>query len=252
MLCTATQAEVNPGWSIHTPHLVSSNRTFGSWEADTCLGALSKEAWRELESAMFLQDYDAGDILFLEQELLTRVFIVLSGEVRLSMQDLGGRRLTIQIAKHGAVLGMDSVLYGSFSEWSADTFYPSRIGTIGREQFYRFAERHPEVYRIASKEIIGTLQSACTTLRILGLSSCVRKRLASQLLAWGERGNRTGDQIDFRMALTHAQIAECIGAARESVTRGLIAFKQRGLVEIHGSMLRIPSTTALRRYAEGG
>ena len=101
-------------------------------------------------------------------------------------------------------------------------------------------------------ELIGTIQNACSTLRILGLSSCVRKRLASQLLAWGEHGSKAGDQAQFRMALTHAQIAEFIGAVRESVTRGLIAFKQRGLVEIHGSMLRIPSTTALRRYAEGG
>jgi len=252
MLCTATQVEVNPVWSIPTPHLVSSNRTFGSWGADTCLGALSKEALRELESTMSIRDYDAGDILFLEQELLTRVFIVLSGDVRMSMQDIGGRRLTIQIAKHGAVLGMDSVLYGSLSEWSADTLYPSKIGLIGREQFHRFAERHPELYRIASKELIGTLQNACSTLRILGLSSCVRKRLASQLLAWGERGSKSGDQAQFRMVLTHAQIAEFIGAVRESVTRGLIAFKQRGLVEIRGSMLRIPSTTALRRYAEGG
>lgn len=252
MLCTATKAEVNPGWSIPTPHLVSSNRTFGPWGADTCLGSLSPESMRELKSIMIIEDYDAGDILFLEQEQLTRVSIVLSGEVRLSMQDIGGRRLTIQIAKRAAVLGMDSVLYGSLTEWSADTLYPSSIGHIGRAEFYRFAERHPELYRIASKELIGTIQNACSTLRILGLSSCVRKRLASQLLAWGERGSKAGDQAQFRMALTHAQIAEFIGAVRESVTRGLIAFKQRGLVEIHGSMLRIPSTTALRRYAEGG
>ncbi len=52
------------------------------------------------------------------------------------------------------------------------------------------------------------------------------------------------------MALTHAQIAEFIGAVRETVTRALITFKQLGLVEIRGSMLRIPSATALRKYAE--
>jgi DNA-binding transcriptional regulator LsrR (DeoR family) len=54
------------------------------------------------------------------------------------------------------------------------------------------------------------------------------------------------------MALTHAQIAEFIGAVRETVTRALTAFKQRGLVEVRGCMLKIPSTTALRKYAERG
>jgi CRP/FNR family cyclic AMP-dependent transcriptional regulator len=86
----------------------------------------------------------------------------------------------------------------------------------------------------------------------VGLTSCVRKRLAEQLLMWGEQGNKTGDQTQFCMALTHAQIAEFIGAVRETVTRALTAFKQRGLVEVRGCMLKIPSTTALRKYAERG
>ena len=254
MASTAAQAVFNGGWTIRAPHLVSDNRrsgfAFEQWGVDTCLGMLSLEAMRELESIMTISEYNAGDNLFLEQLPLNHVFIVITGDVRLSMQSIGGRRLTIQIAKRGAVLGMDSVLNGTLSGWSADTLYPSRIGVIGQGHFHRFAEMHPEIYRIASKEISGMLQNACSALRIVGLSSCVRKRLASQLLTWGERGNKSGDQTQFRLAMTHTQIAECIGAVRETVTRGLIVFKQRGLVEIRGSILRIPSMAALRKFVE--
>ncbi len=251
MLCTATQAEVNPGWSIHTPHLVSSNRTFGSWDSNTSFGALSRETQRDLESTMSIVECNPGDILFLEQEPLSRVCIVLHGDVRLSLQDIGGRRLTFRIAKRGAVLGAHSALFGSLSEWSADILYPSKIGLIIRDDFLYFAKRHPEIYGLASKELISALTCAFATLRIVGLSSCVGKRVAAQLLAWGERGNKTGDQTQFRMALTHAQIAEYVGAVRETVTRALTTLKQRGLVEIRGCMLKIPSTAALRRYAGG-
>jgi CRP/FNR family transcriptional regulator len=190
-------------------------------------------ALRDLESIMSIVDYEAGRILFLEQETLSQVFVVLAGDVRLSLQDVGGRRLTLRIARPGDVLGMHSALFGSLSEWSADTVYR-------------------EVSRLATLELMTIHRNACVTLRIVGLTTCVRKRLASQLLEWGQRGEMTGDQTQFRMALTHSQIAEFIGAARETVTRALIAFKQRGLVEIRGSMLRIPSTTALRKYAERG
>jgi CRP-like cAMP-binding protein len=252
MASTAAQTAFNSGWSVRAPHLVSSNSEFQSWAANTSLGSLSSEALRELESIMSFVDYDAGSILFLEQDLLGQVFVVLEGDVRLSLQDVGGRRLTLQIAKRGAVLGMHSALFGSLSEWSADTLYPSKIALIARVDFLRFAQQHPEVYRLAALELMTIIRHACVTLRIVGLSSCTRKRLASQLLMWGERGNTTGDQTQFRMALTHAQIAEFIGAVRETVTRSLIAFKQSGLVEIRGSMLRIPSTTALRQYAERG
>ena len=209
-------------------------------------------ALRDLESIMSIVDYEAGRILFLEQETLSQVFVVLAGDVRLSLQDVGGRRLTLRIARPGDVLGMHSALFGSLTEWSADTVYRSKIALVTRCDFLRFAQRYPEVSRLATLELMTIHRNACVTLRIVGLTTCVRKRLASQLLEWGQRGETTGDQTQFRMALTHSQIAEFIGAVRETVTRALIAFKQRGLVEIRGSMLRIPSTTALRKYSERG
>lgn len=252
MASAATQAAFNIGWSVRTPHLVSSNSEFRSWATNTSLETLSTQALRELESIMSIMEYNAGGILFLEQEPLKHVFVVLEGDVRLTLQDVGGRRLTLRLARRGAVLGMHSALFGSLSECSADTLYRSRIASIARVDFLRFAQRHPEVYRLAAIELMEILRNACATLRIVGLSSCVRKRLATQLLVWGERGNQTGDQTQFCLALTHAQIAEFIGAVRETVTRALTAFKQSGLVEIRGCMLTIPSTTALRQYAERG
>jgi CRP/FNR family transcriptional regulator len=250
MASTATQAAFNSGWSVRTPHLVSSNREFRSWATNTSLGALSAEALRKLESIMSIVDYNAGSILFLEQEQLNRVFVVLSGDVRLSLQGIGGKSLTIRIARRGALLGMHSALFGSLSEWSAEILYPSKIALITRSDFLRFAQMYPEVYRLATVELMTTLRHTCASLHIVGLSSCVRKRLAHQLLVWGEQCNKTGDQTEFRMALTHAQIAEFIGVTRETVSRGLTAFKQLGLVEIQGSMLKIPSMTALRKYTE--
>jgi CRP/FNR family transcriptional regulator len=252
MASTAVQAVFNSRMSVRAPRLVSSKFDFLTWVENTSLGTLPEEALRELESIMSIESYDGGGILFLEQEKLSRVFVVLDGDVRLSLQDVGGRRLTLRIAKRGAVLGMHSALFGGLSEWSADTIYPSRIAVISRDDLIRFAQRYPDLYRIAAAELMTTLRHSCAALRIVGLTSCVRKRLASQLLVWGERGQKTGDRTQFCMALTHAQIAEFIGAVRETVTRALTKFKECGLVEIRGCMLTIPSTTALRDYVERG
>ena len=48
--------------------------------------------------------------------------------------------------------------------------------------------------------------------------------------------------------LTHSEIGELIGASREAVTRNLSLMKSRNLVAIQGSMLTIPSRSALERY----
>ena len=250
MASTAAQAAFNSGWSARTPHLVSNNCEFRSWATNTSLGTLSAEALRDLQSIMSIVDYDAGDILFLEQESLSRVFVVLEGDVRLSLQDIGGKRLTLRIANRGAVLGMSEAFSGSLSEWSADTIYPSKIASIKRSDFIRLAERHSEVYRLATMELIRTCSHTCRTLRILALTHSARKKLGGQLLVWAEQGTRTGDQSLYRLAMSHAQIAEFIGTTRESVSRSLTNFKHCGLVEFRGSMVTIPSMAALREYVE--
>lgn len=250
MASSAARIAYDSGWSIHVPHLPSSGEHANSWALAGPCGALSTRVLQELDSIMFIKDFDAGDTLFLEREPPKRVFVVISGDVRLSMEHLCGRRLTFQVARQGAVLGMGSALFNSRCDWSAEVLHSARVGVIAREEFVRFAARHPEVYRMASVELIQTVRAACSALRIIGLNSCIRKRVALQLLEWGDRGSKDGDQTQFRMALTHEQIAEFIGSARESVTRALITFKHLGLIDIHGSMVRIPSTTALRKYAE--
>jgi CRP/FNR family transcriptional regulator len=250
MACTAAQPAFNGGWCIRTPHLVSSNSEFRSLVTNTALGVLPEDALRELESIMSVADYDAGCILFLEQELLSQLFVVFEGDVRLSLQDISGKRLTLRIAQRGAILGVSEAFSGNLSEWSADTLYPSKIASIRRSEFIRFAERHPDVYRLATMELIRTCSNTCRTLRILGLTDRVRKKLGGQLLAWAEQGTRTGDQSRYRLARSHAQIAEFICTTRESVSRTLADFKRSGLVEFRGSMMTIPSMTALREYVE--
>ncbi len=252
MFSTSARAAIQGASGIHTPHTpctASHGVGLQSTAENSGLRMLSKEAVRELELIGSMIDCNAGDILFLEQQPLRTVYIVVAGEVRLSLQDVNEKRMTVHIAKRGSVLGMSEALSGCPPEWSADILYAARIASIERGDFLRFAECHPEIYRIAMTELIRTIRYTLRTLRIVGLSHSASERLASQLLAWGEQGQTMGDQTRYHLALTHTQIAEFVGTSRETVSRALAAFKQRGLVETRGSMLIILSTTALRKYA---
>ncbi len=238
--------------SMHIPRTSSvAPHNFRAQTGDNSdLQLLPREALHDLELIGSVADCDAGDILFMEQQPLHLVYIVLAGEIMLSLQDANGRRITVYTAKRGAVLGMSEALTGNPPQWSAEVLYTARIASIKRRDFLDFAERHPEVYQIAVNHLIHKMKGACTTLRIVGLSYSADRRLASQLLAWGEQGQKVGEQTRYHLALTHTQIAEFVGTARETVSRAFGVFKHMGLVEIRGSMLIIPNTTALRRYAE--
>lgn len=207
--------------------------------------SLSAQAVADLESMLIPISHPANKVLFSETQPADGVRVVVEGEVKLSINSTDGRRLSLRIAKPGDVLGLSSTLSGNPYEMTADTLYPAKIAHIARQDFLQFLARHPEAYASVTREVSRSYNQACEQLRLVGLSTSVPERLASLLLRWSESGTRC------RVALTHEEIGEFIGASRETVTRTLSVFKNRRLVAQHGCTIEIPSRDALENYARG-
>jgi CRP/FNR family transcriptional regulator, cyclic AMP receptor protein len=213
------------------------------------LNSLSAEAFKDFTSLEHPTSYPANMILFSEKEPSRGVFVVLEGEVKLSINSMDGKRLSLRIARKGDILGLSSALSGSPYEMTAETLYPARIAHIERREFLNFLARHPEASCTLMEELSRQYNMACDQLRNVGLSSTVPEKLARLLLAWSENGQVTECGTRLRFSLTHEEIGEFIGASRETVTRTLTVFKHRRLVTFNGSMLTIPSRMALESYA---
>lgn len=210
---------------------------------------LSPEALAELEGMEYPTNYPAGVTLFSEKQTPEGVYIIISGEVKLSMNSMDGKRLILRIARAGEVLGLGSVVNGGSSEITVETLHAARIAVIERNEFLGFLHRHPEVYQAVTLELSRHLNLVCEQLRTLGLSSSAPEKLARLLLEWSESGQKTETGTRFHFPLTHEEIGEFIGTSRETVTRTLSVFKTRRLVAFHGATLTIPSRMALESYA---
>ena len=152
---------------------------------------LSPSALRDLESMEFPTLYQPGMQLFSEKSVPAGVYIVVSGEVKLSINSSDGKRLILSIAKAGEVLGLSSVLSGMPSEMTAETLYPARIAVIERDQFLHFMARHPEVYQVVTQELSMQYKVACEQLRTVALAGSAPEKLARLLLDWSENGQKT-------------------------------------------------------------
>jgi CRP/FNR family cyclic AMP-dependent transcriptional regulator len=210
---------------------------------------LSPLALKDLSAMALPLSYPAGRILFSEKDPIPGVYIVLEGEVKLSMNSQDGRRLILRIAKKGEILGLASVLSGKPCEMTAETAFPAKVAPIERRDFLAFLGRHTEVYQAVTEELSRDYSMACDQLRTVGLSGSAPEKLARLLLEWSEKGQTTEAGTRFRFSLTHGEIGEFIGASRETVTRTMSTFKNRRLVAFSGSTLTIPDKSALEHYA---
>ena len=237
---------------MHTGHDLTNNAGVPSYQKGDFFKALPAAALADLEPLLAPSSYPSNVVLFTETQPASGVYVVLDGEVKLSINSSDGRRLSFHIAKAGEVLGLSPTLSGGDYEMTADTLYPAKIAHISRQVFLQFMSRHPEVYPIVTREISRSFNLACEQLRMVGLSTSVPERLARLLLVWSdEPGQKQEPSAHCRVSMTHEEIGEFIGASRETVTRTLSIFKNRRLVAQHGCTLTIPSRVALESYARG-
>jgi CRP/FNR family cyclic AMP-dependent transcriptional regulator len=213
------------------------------------LNKFSRPMVRELIALATSSSYPANVVLFAEKDESRGIYLLLEGEIKLSINSRDGRRLSLRIAHKGEILGLVSALTGGAYELTAETLYPARVAAINRRHFLNFLARHPEAYHALSDELTRDFTMACEQLRTVVLSSSAPKKLARLLLEWSENGQIVDQGTKVRFSMTHEEIGEFIGTSRETVTRILNSFKSKQLVALHGSTLTIPDKAALAEYA---
>src|SRR5947209_19270471 len=100
----------------------------------------------------FAHSYQPNVILFSEKEPARGAYVVIEGEVRLSINSADGKRLSLRIARKGDILGLSSAISGATYEMTAETLYPAKVALVGRSELLGFLSRHPEVYPFITDE----------------------------------------------------------------------------------------------------
>lgn len=214
------------------------------------LRSLTPEMLRELEAVTSFTFCAPGTVLFVESQLPHEVYFLLEGQVRLFMNAHDGRRLTVHIANAGEILGLAAVFTAAPHKTSAETIYPSRMGSIRCEDLMKFLMIHSKAAQAAARELSETCDRTYTRLRTIGVTPSNRAKLSRLILEWAAQGKQTERGLQIHVALKHGEIAECIGTCRESVTRILRDLQRWQVIELRGSLLTIADLPALEQCAD--
>lgn len=182
----------------------------------------------------------AGTVLFDEDSPCTGMLVLERGAVRVSRATAAGRELLLYRVRPGETCVLTlSCLLGQAS-------YPAR-GTADDEVAGVFLPAPLFDRLVAASPGFRAFTFAAFSARLRGvleLASAVTfdrldRRLAAALL---ERVERTGR---IELAVTHQQLADELGCAREPVSRLLEGLEQRGVVELGRGRVRVRDKAAL-------
>ena len=210
---------------------------------------LDAEALGHFESIGVQTALPKGAKLFQEDGPSNGVFVICTGQVKLSCTSREGRTLILKIALPGDVHGLGAVISGSRYEVTAETIEPTEIKSIRREEFLSFIQKHGEASLHAAKALSEEYKAVFFDARRLALSGSAAGRLAGVLLDWGRAASCGKPEMRFTMALTHEELANLVCSSRETVTRMLGRFKREKLIQMHGSSILILSPEKLEQLS---
>jgi CRP/FNR family transcriptional regulator, cyclic AMP receptor protein len=215
--------------------------------SDSFFCALSQESLAAFNQIKHAAVFPEGAVIFVEGQAPRGIFMLCQGQAKLSTTSRGGRTFILRIAKPGEVLGLQASITGKPYEVRVETMQPSQLSFVNREDFLRFLKEHGDASLRAAEHISRDYRDACDVVRSVGLSHTISERLAKLLLESSAEGQVANGVVSTMLALTHEDIAQLIGASRESITRTLTEFRKKDIVELKGSTLTIHNKPALEQ-----
>ena len=160
-----------------------------------------------------------------------RIHIVKRGTVRVYRVSPDGKQLTLDIYDRGTILG-DMAMLGQdrIPEAYAEAIDDAVVCTISPDELRRLIERHPTIGVNIISFLSRRLQEAQRELEAMAYQR-VGQRLARKLIDLAARfGVQTARGTLIQARLTQQELAEMIGATRETLAHTLADFRRRDLL----------------------
>jgi CRP/FNR family transcriptional regulator, cyclic AMP receptor protein len=208
---------------------------------------LTPEALQDYDRIGVLISHARGATLFTEDDPARSVFVLCSGQVKISSTSRDGKTMILKIAGPGDVMGLSAVLANVSYEVTAETIEPCQVKMVCKQEFVDFLGRHGIASMHAAESISAEYLTVLYDAKRLALSASAAGRLARLLLDWSRSAAKGKLELRFTMALTHAEIASMAGTSRETVTRLLNQFRRDEWITIKGSSVTITNPDQLER-----
>ncbi len=200
---------------------------------------LSDEQLRRLAHSLNALRVKRRETIFYEGESSAHVYVLLSGVAKLSFLNRN-ERVLVGLIGPGEVFGVSSLLPGATRPFRCDAFSDCTVGVGDPATFVDIVlgiplERLSRTLDVTVGRWWGMLQRYAN---FLGLS--VRERLAGALLELGAKfgvDDARGKLITLK--LTHADLAELVGASRQRTTEQLNEFERERMIIRDGRRLII-------------
>jgi CRP/FNR family transcriptional regulator, cyclic AMP receptor protein len=211
--------------------------------------ALDAEAAAALRASMVERRLPRGEMLFAEGDIGDRMYVVIEGKVKLGHTSTDGRESLIAVLGPGEMLGELSLFDPGPRTATAIALTDVVVIGLGHDALRPWLTGRPEVAEALLQALAQRLRRTNEAMADLVFAD-VPGRVAKALLDLGERfGETTPEGLEVHHDMTQEELAQLVGASRETVNKALADFAQRGWIRLESRQVLLIDLERLQRRA---
>ena len=209
--------------------------------------ALDEAAAASLRASMDSVKIAKGSILFKEGDDGEHLYVIIDGKLKLGTSSGDGRENLLSILGPGEMFGELSLFDPGPRTSTATAVTDAKLLSLSHEKVIPWLKQNPEV----SLQLLTRLsQRLRRTNEAVGdlVFSDVPGRVAKALIDLGDRfGKTTPEGLLVNHDLTQEELAQLVGASRETVNKALADFAGRGWLKLDGRSVLIADVDRLSK-----
>lgn len=190
--------------------------------------------------------YRKGELIFLEGDQGNEFYFIGSGSVSIYTFDKS-KKVILAFLQEGEYFGEMALMKpGLVRSATAECLIQSKLFIIRRSDFQLLIEQDRNIALLFLDYTMERLRRANQQIYDLTFLN-VRTRILKRLLALAEHGRTmNANEYTIPLKITHQQLADMVGAVRETVSKVLQELQDEGLIVIQDRLIRLTNISELR------
>lgn len=210
---------------------------------------LNEQASQDLLASMGSLRLERGDELFHEGDPGDRLYVITEGKVKLGRSSSDGRENLLAILGPGEMFGELSLFDPGPRTATATAVAETQLVGLTNDALHSYLSDHPKVALTLLAALARRLRRTNESVADLVFTD-VPGRVAKALLELSGRFGRPVEEgVMVAHDLTQEELAQLVGASRETVNKALADFATRGWIKLEARAVLLLDVDRLKRRA---
>jgi CRP-like cAMP-binding protein len=201
---------------------------------------MEAEDLAKLAKYLYHKHMSRGQVLFQQGDVGDEFLIVTEGSVKVELVNPDGKELTLAILKPFQFLGELALLDDFPRSANAIALEDGQLLALNKRDFLLVVNQYPRMFSPITRQLtrrVRVLTDDIASMAFLDSFTRTARKLVSLAQDLGKPG--PGQAVTIPQALTHQELANLVGATRETVSKVLSDMRSRRLITVEGHKITI-------------